>query len=276
MESATNARRTSRRIDPALEVQSAPQELVPRRRPTQERSRRKFDALLSASRELLTEVGFESFTCEEVASRADVPIGTLYQFFANKYVIVCELNRQDLVGVRDELAQFDGKIPSVDWLRFLNSFVDHMAGLWTTDPSRREVWLAMQSTPSTRATGAIHERAFAEQVERMLAPLTPDTPKPRRKLMAEVLVHVVYSMLNFSVQDDQSHSDAVVELKRLMVAYLQVAEQDSHARAKKRKRVQARAAATGTATDDAPHPDAPRTDDDWETEEAGEAATSPA
>ncbi|MEE2032396.1 TetR/AcrR family transcriptional regulator [Rhodococcus chondri] len=236
MESATNERRAPRRIDPALEVQTAPQELVPRRRPTQERSRRKFDALLAASRELLTEVGFESFTCEEVASRADVPIGTLYQFFANKYVIVCELNRQDLVGVQDELAQFNGKIPSVDWLRFLNSFVDHMAGLWTTDPSRREVWLAMQSTPSTRATGAIHEREFAEQVARMLAPLTPDTPRPRRKLMAEVLVHIVYSMLNFSVQDDQTHADAVAELKRIMVAYLQIAELDSRTQAKKRTR----------------------------------------
>ena len=61
---------------------------MPRRRPTQERSQRKFDALLQASRELLSDVGFESFTCEEVASRAELPIGTLYQFFANKYVIV--------------------------------------------------------------------------------------------------------------------------------------------------------------------------------------------
>ncbi|WP_291082139.1 helix-turn-helix domain-containing protein, partial [Dietzia sp. UBA5065] len=56
--------------------------LVPRRRPIQERSRRKFQALLSSAREVLVEVGFDSFTCEEVASRAGVPIGTLYQFFA--------------------------------------------------------------------------------------------------------------------------------------------------------------------------------------------------
>nr|WP_206038168.1 TetR/AcrR family transcriptional regulator [Rhodococcus sp. HNM0569] len=206
---------------------SDPQELLPRRRPTQERSRRKFEALLAASRELLVDVGFESFTCEEVASRADVPIGTLYQFFANKYVIVCELNRQDLAGVQHELEQFNGEVPSLDWLRFLNSFVDHLAGLWTSDPSRREVWLAMQSTPSTRATGAIHEKAFAEQIARMLAPLTPHTPRARRKMMAEVLVHVVYSMLNFSVQDEQSPEDAVAELKRLMVAYLLVAEKES-------------------------------------------------
>lgn len=46
-------------------------------------------------------------------------------------------------------------------------------------------------------------------------------------MMAEVLVHVVYSMLNFSVQDDQSNTEAVSELKRLMVAYLMVAEKES-------------------------------------------------
>nr|WP_031936610.1 TetR family transcriptional regulator [Prescottella defluvii] len=227
---STTSRRPPRRVDPALEVQSDPQELMPRKRPTQERSRRKFDALLASSRELLVDVGFESFTCEEVAARADVPIGTLYQFFANKYVIVCELNRQDLKGVQQELEAFNGEVPSLDWLRFLNKFVDHMAGLWTSDPSRREVWLAMQSTPSTRATGVIHEKALAEQISLMLAPLTPHTPRERRTMMAEVLVHVVYSMLNFSVQDGQSHSDAVAELKRLMVAYLLVAEKEARSK----------------------------------------------
>lgn len=235
MEPATN--RAARRPDPALELQDDPQELLPRKRPTQERSKRKFDALLSASRELLVEVGFESFTCEEVAARAEVPIGTLYQFFANKYVIVCELNRQDLVAVTRELADFNGEIPSMDWLRHMNQLVDHLARLWVSDPSRREVWLAMQSTPSTRATGAIHEREFAEVISQMLRPLAPRTPRPQRTMMAQVLVHVVYSMLNFSVQDGLSQADAVAELKRLMVAYLLVAEKDS--------RMASRAAAAG-------------------------------
>ena len=202
---------------------------MPRRRPTQDRSKRKFDALLAASRELLVEVGFESFTCEEVAARAEVPIGTLYQFFANKYVIVCELNRQDLVAVSQELADFHGEVPSLDWLRHMNRFVDHMATLWMSDPSRREVWLAMQSTPSTRATGAIHEREFADVVNTMLRPLTPRLNRARRDTMAQVLVHVVYSMLNFSVQDRQTQADAVAELKRLILAYLTVVEKESRA-----------------------------------------------
>ncbi|MDG3008636.1 TetR/AcrR family transcriptional regulator [Rhodococcus sp. D2-41] len=212
-----------------MEAAEEPLELVPRRRPIQDRSKRRFDTLLTASRELLVDVGFESFTCEEVATRAEVPIGTLYQFFANKYVIVCELDRQDLVAVQQELSDFGGEIPSLDWLRFLDRFVDHLAQLWLTDPSRRAVWLAVQATPATRATAAIHERALAQQVARALAPLIPRNRRHLRTIMADVLVHMVYSMLNFSVQDGQSHTEVVVELKRMMRAYLIFAAQDGDA-----------------------------------------------
>lgn len=194
--------------------------LEPRRRPTQERSQKKFDQLLAVSRELLLQVGFESFTCEEVAQRAGLPIGTLYQFFQNKYVIVCELDRVDAIAVRQELEAFAEAIPSLDWPKFLDRLVDHMADLWAGDPSRRAVWHAVQSTPATRATAAVIERDFAAEVAKVLAPLTPGMNRDRRKVIAEIVVYVVYSMLNFSIRDGQSHDEAVVELKRLLSAYL--------------------------------------------------------
>ena len=97
--------------------------LVPRKRPTQERSKRKFHAMLEAARELLIDVGFESLTCEEIATRAEVPIGTLYQYFANKYVIVCELDRQDTVDVREEPTAFSPEVPSLEWPSLLEKFL---------------------------------------------------------------------------------------------------------------------------------------------------------
>lgn len=198
--------------------------LEPRRRPTQERSQKRFDLLLQVARELLHEVGFESFTCEEVALRAELPIGTLYQFFANKYVIVCELDRQQAIDVRHELEEFTAQIPTLDWLHFLDRLVDHMAAMWVDDPSRRAVWHAVQSTPATRSTAAITEQDFAAAVAQMLAPLTPGTPRGRRRIMAEVLVHVTYSMLNFSIRDTQSQAESITELKRMLSAYLLAAE----------------------------------------------------
>lgn len=201
-----------------------PEILEPRKRPTQERSHKKFDQLLQVSRDLLLEVGFESFTCEEVANRAGLPIGTLYQFFANKYVIVCELDRVDAVAVRREVDKLAAQIPSLDWLKLLDRLLDHMARFWREDPSRRAVWHAVQSTPATRATAAVTERELAAEVAKVLAPLTPGTPRERRRIIAEVVVHVTYSMMNFSIRDGQEHAEAIIELKRLLAAYLLAAE----------------------------------------------------
>lgn len=202
-------------------------DFLPRRRPAQERSRRRFDEILRAARALLVEVGFEAFTAEQVALRAGVPIGSLYQFFGNKYAIICELDRLDTENVKAELDKFAREIPSLDWAELLEKLLDHLAGLWRTDPSRRAVWLAMQATPPTRVVAAQHERELATEVTRLLAPLTPGSKITQRQAIAEVLVHVTYSMLNFSIRDGQSHPDAVVQLKRLMTAYLLAAEAEA-------------------------------------------------
>jgi len=198
--------------------------LQPRKRPTQERSKVKFDHLLQVSRDVLLELGFESFTCEEVARRAGLPIGTLYQFFANKYVIVCELDRQNAVAISSELDKLAAELPTLDWLVLLDRLIDHMAQLWINDPSRSAVWYAVQSTPVTRATAEVTERELAARVAHVLAPLTPGTPRDRRKIMAEVLVHMAFSMLNFSVRDQQEHAESIIELKRLLASYLLAAE----------------------------------------------------
>lgn len=177
--------------------------------------------MLTSARELLIEVGIESLTCEEIAARAEVPIGTLYRYFANKYVIVCELDRADAAAVAEALTAFATEIPSLRWPELLERFIDHLAELWHDDPSRRAVWLAVQSTPATRATAAIVERGLAEQVSRLLAPLIPRQQR-RRALMSELLVHTAYSLLSFSVQDGQDHGRTVAELKRMLGAYLRL------------------------------------------------------
>lgn len=205
-------------------------EFEPRRRPSQERSRRRFDEILRAARTLLVEVGFEAFTAEQVAQRAGVPIGSLYQFFGNKYAIICELDRLDTANVQAELAKFASEIPSLDWAQLLDRLLDHLAGQWRTDPSRRAVWLALQAIPPTRAIAAAHERDLAAQVTRLLAPLTPGSKIAQREVIAEVLVHVTYSMLNFSIRDGQSHPDAVIQLKRMVYAYLTDAEAEAAAK----------------------------------------------
>ena len=43
----------------------------------------------------------------------------------------------------EELTAFATEVPSLEWPSLLEKFLDHLAALWRTDPSRRAVWLAV-------------------------------------------------------------------------------------------------------------------------------------
>lgn len=195
--------------------------LVPRRRPAQQRSREKYGRILASARSVLIDAGFESFTFDEVAKRAEVPIGTLYQFFANKYVLICELDREDTAAIVSELKAFSERVPALQWPDFLDEFIDHLAGLWREDPSRRAVWHAVQSTPATRATAAATEQEMLEIIASVMEPLAPNAPLEMRLGLAGILIHTVTSLLNYGIrEDDYSFEGTVIEIKRMLVAYL--------------------------------------------------------
>src|SRR5699024_4852710 len=131
-----------------------PELLVPRRRPAQARSRVRFERILKAARDVLVDLGFESFTFDEVSKRAEVPIGTLYHFSSNNYVLICELDRECTAAIVDVFNSFSLQVPALQWPYLLDVFIDHLALMWREDPSRRAVWHAVQSTPATRYTAA--------------------------------------------------------------------------------------------------------------------------
>lgn len=200
---------------------------MPRRRPAQQRSRDKFNRILTASRSVLVDLGFESFTFDEVAKRAEVPIGTLYQFFANKYVLICELDRVDNAEAVAELKKFSEQVPALQWPDILDEFIEHLSRLWREDPSRRAVWHAIQSTPATRATAAATEKEMLEIIAGVMRPLARGASYEERMSLAGLLVHTVSSLLNYAVrdigpssEDDPAFATIVGEIKRMLISYL--------------------------------------------------------
>ncbi|MFE2107316.1 TetR/AcrR family transcriptional regulator [Kitasatospora sp. NPDC059463] len=67
-----------------------------RRRPVQQRSQERYRRILDACAALLDEAGAAALTTKEVAQRARVPIGTLYQFFAGKEDLLAALAGRNL------------------------------------------------------------------------------------------------------------------------------------------------------------------------------------
>ncbi|MFD9124797.1 TetR family transcriptional regulator [Kitasatospora sp. NPDC059571] len=91
-----------------------------RRRPVQQRSVQRYERLLDACAGLLDEVGPTALTTKEVAARAEVPIGTLYQFFAGKESLLGALAERNLdrflhrLAVRTQHGAPDGVAGFVD------------------------------------------------------------------------------------------------------------------------------------------------------------------
>ena len=76
-----------------------------RRRPRQARSRATWEAIVEAAAQILERRGPAAFNTNEVAERAGVSIGTLYQYFEGKHAILAAAARREL----GEAARLEGR-----------------------------------------------------------------------------------------------------------------------------------------------------------------------
>jgi AcrR family transcriptional regulator len=125
------------------------------RRPRQERSRHRVETILEVALALVVEQGAEALAMREVARRAQVQIGSLYQYFPSKAHIVRELAKRNLARVRlllqDEvrrlLADFADRPPAA---AAVNRLVDAYFAHYRDQPDALAVWAGAQSDHGLR------------------------------------------------------------------------------------------------------------------------------
>lgn len=100
--------------------------LVPRKKPSQGRSRATVDAIIEATSYILTNVGWNGLTTNAIAERAGVNIGSLYQFFPNKEAVVAELQRRHVEETRTDLRKVLELLPEQTSLRGVLTLIVEM------------------------------------------------------------------------------------------------------------------------------------------------------
>lgn len=105
------------------------QQLTPRKEAQQNRSRLRVEKILSVTRELLSESPAHQITTIVIAEKAEISVGSLYQFFPNKEAIFYELFRRwlddtlkTLDHVKDTLPETATKEQCID--AFLTALSD--------------------------------------------------------------------------------------------------------------------------------------------------------
>ena len=120
---------------PSLNEQS----LALRKKAKQQRSREKIELILQTTLDMLSEGQVDKINTNEIARRADISVGSLYNFFPNKQSIFYELFRrwlENALNGLDELdARYDGSEPIRDYIddmfeQMAISYDANSAGHW--------------------------------------------------------------------------------------------------------------------------------------------------
>lgn len=108
-----------------------------RRTPVQVRSLAKVARMLDACAEIVDEVGYEGLTTTLIAERADVAIGSVYQFFPDKRAVVAALTQRNVEAYVRQLADRMGGGEMTRWVEAVNAALDEYIEMHRNIPGFR-------------------------------------------------------------------------------------------------------------------------------------------
>lgn len=185
-----------------MKSQHMPKQKAPlsrRKEAQQERSKQKVDLILLVTRDLLSEGPADKVTTISIADRAEISIGSLYQFFPNKQSIFYELFRRwleetltTLDRVQAGLGVNDSKEDCVDAF---------LAALTEPELNSIQNWklrLAMGTTPELLALEQQHLREVMIRVQKLQqrfgAPPPSELELDLMLLQNEITLRCLYSL----------------------------------------------------------------------------------
>ncbi len=144
--------------------------IVPRKLPTQKRSKEKVERIMSATVSLLEETGIEGVTAINVAKEAKINVASFYQYFPNKNAVVYTVFQSWLDWV---MAVFDSvekkyylKIP---WDEFFMRLGDEVfKETFISDKAAGELLRTMEISPELKDMNEKHGREVVRRFTRYL------------------------------------------------------------------------------------------------------------
>ncbi|MFD0886878.1 TetR family transcriptional regulator [Streptosporangium algeriense] len=202
-----------------------------RRRPAQRRSLERVERMLDECARLLDEVGYEALTTKEVARRAEVPIGTFYQFFPDKQGLARALALRNLDAFLGRVTVRLTEVRLSDWTEMVDLAIDEFVEMKRTTPGFAvvdfgEVLLApggpaLEGTERTLDTALKNNVVVADRLRAIVTDLlgVPGGPGLDRALIVAVEAADAVLKLAFRARPG-GDPELIGECKRLVRRYL--------------------------------------------------------
>lgn len=171
------------------------------RAPRQSRSRARVDAILQACKELIVERGSAGLKVQDIAARAGVTAGSMYQYFPNKTAIIEALTRQYMEEFRGTLGSTVAEpVRDLDdCVSRLHQLLDQFFTFYECEPVFRDLLVSAAADKSLQDLDIEDSRFNAEQVFTFCRDLFPEKNWPALHEFLFVCMHLASSAVQLAL-----------------------------------------------------------------------------
>ncbi|XDD50343.1 TetR/AcrR family transcriptional regulator [Leptospira sp. WS92.C1] len=199
-----------------------PSLLNPRKEPSQKRSIDRVQKILDVVTVLLEKNGAEAITTNMIAQEAEIPIGSLYQYFPNKHAVLNAVGQRHLERVNQMLSEiFESELAGQSWEDLIDCVIDSFANFYLTEPGFAPLWSSMKQDPELLEIDRENNLKISESVSLILSQFNINPAE--NKIISRIIVEVTDAILNRWIreQKDKEFSNRmIIELKIILKSYL--------------------------------------------------------
>ncbi|MFM7886673.1 MAG: TetR/AcrR family transcriptional regulator [Pseudanabaena sp.] len=176
------------------------------RKPRQSRSQERVNRILDVAEDLFARQGYATTTTNAIATHAEVPIGSLYQFFPDKAAILQAMALRYAEKLHQEFAVLDvAELAALSLVDYVNQLIDTTDRFFSENPTYHAIFMEVQGTireleEIDKATDAQLIQDLASSLARRDARLEPVD----YEAIAFVLVKAIGTLLWLSLSQERT------------------------------------------------------------------------
>jgi AcrR family transcriptional regulator len=188
-----------------------------RRAPIQQRSRERLEKILAVAGELIAARVGAQLKMSEVAERAGISIGSLYQYFPDKGAILRTLaDRYNLESRRCIEEGLAGVTDLASLEAAYGDLFDQYYAIVLAEPVMRDIWSGMQADRELLALEMAESRVAGGMLAAAMKRVHPQVDAQRIDTVAFLIWRLGEATVRMAIDCDRAEGDALVEAFKRM------------------------------------------------------------
>lgn len=189
------------------------------RAPKQHRSRKRVDLILNAARMVIAERGSAGVTIKEIAERAGITAGSMYQYFPNKAAIIEALGIRYREAFSERLAAEMARTPQSadDMARAFEALIDADYRTGLEEPAIRDIWQALATDQTLRDVFTVENHRNVADLTQAALPLVRRTEREQLPLTISLMFHLADSAIRMALEQPEAEGRRIIARAKAML-----------------------------------------------------------